>query len=238
MLKMRDRLQIVGGSACASRAVKSAADGAARVFNALARLAEDSAGFSTGESPLELETRADSILESVTTVQTVQTAAKDNEEFAPPGVEIAHLEILDFEDVEDTDRSVEDTDRSVEDTDRSVEDADRSVEDADRSMEFTLPPGELDRIFVESKKTHTAADSAAGTTATAGTTARAKRRHNNRHNRAPRSPSNSRHNRRCGARHPPPAHPGARTEPAPDAEPDAELPLHPESAASRCRGRA
>jgi predicted Zn finger-like uncharacterized protein len=96
------------------------------VFNALARLAEDSAGFSTGESPLDLETRAESILESVTTVQMVQTAAKDTEEFefAPPGVEIAHLEILDVED----------------------------VEDADRSMEFTLPPGELDRIFVESKK--------------------------------------------------------------------------------------
>jgi predicted Zn finger-like uncharacterized protein len=104
------------------------------VFNALARLAEDSAAFSTGESPLELETRADSILESVTTVQMVQTAATDTEEFAPPGVEIAHLEILDIEEVED------------------VEDADRSVEDPDRSMEFTLPPGELDRIFVESKK--------------------------------------------------------------------------------------
>ena len=101
------------------------------VFNALARLAEDSGNFSTGESPLDLETRADSILESVTTEQMVQTAAKDDEEFAPPGVEIAQLEILDVEDVEDDDRS---------------------VEDADRSMEFTLPPGELDRIFVESKK--------------------------------------------------------------------------------------
>src|SRR4029077_15746256 len=75
-----------------------------------------------------------SILESVTTVQMVQTAATDNEEFAPPGVEIAQLEILDVEDVE------------------GVEDADRSIEDADRSMEFTLPPGELDQIFVESKK--------------------------------------------------------------------------------------
>jgi hypothetical protein len=31
---------------------------------------------------------------------------------------------------------------------------------------------------------------------------------------------------------PPPAHPEARTEPGPDAEPDAELPLHPESAAA------
>ena len=152
------------------------------VFNALARLAEDSAGFSTGESPLELETRADSILESVTTVQTAQTAAKDNEEFAPPGVEIAHLEILDFEDVEDTDRS---------------------VEDADRSMEFTLPPGELDRIFVESKKRTLPPIAPPG---------------------QPQQPAQP------GAQKP--EHPEARTEPAPDAEPDAELPLHPESAAA------
>ncbi len=101
------------------------------VFSALARLAEDSAGFTTGESPLDLETRADDILESVTTFQGVQTAGKDNEEFVPPGVEIAQLEILD---------------------DDATEDADHSIEDAERSMEFTLPPGELDRIFVESKK--------------------------------------------------------------------------------------
>jgi hypothetical protein len=93
------------------------------VFNALARLAEDSTAFSAGESPLEMETRADSILESVGALHVVQAVAKDQEEFVPAGVEIAHLEILDV----DTD-------------------------DNERSMEFTLPPGELDRIFVESKK--------------------------------------------------------------------------------------
>jgi len=93
------------------------------VFNALARLAEDSTAFSAGESPLEMETRADSILESVSALQVVQTVAEDHEEFVPPGVEIAHLEILDVD-----------------------------TEDNERSMEFTLPPGELDRIFVESKK--------------------------------------------------------------------------------------
>jgi len=93
------------------------------VFNALARLAEDSAGFSARESQLELETRADSILESAAAIQVVQTEAKDDEEFVSPGVEIAQLEILDGDD----------------------------LEDADRSMEFTLPPGELDRIFVEYK---------------------------------------------------------------------------------------
>jgi len=180
------------------------------VFNALARLAEDSAGFSTGESPLELETRADSILESVTTVQTAQTAAKDNEEFAPPGVEIAHLEILDFEDVEDTDRS---------------------VEDADRSMEFTLPPGELDRIFVESKKRtlppiappgqpQQPAQPLAQTPAQQSAQPGAQKPEHQPAQPAMRRPP------------PPPAHPEARTEPAPDAEPDAEPPLHPESAAA------
>ena len=180
------------------------------VFNALARLAEDSAGFSTGESPLELETRADSILESVTTVQTAQTAAKDNEEFAPPGVEIAHLEILDFEDVEDTDRS---------------------VEDADRSMEFTLPPGELDRIFVESKKRtlppiappgqpQQPAQPLAQTPAQQSAQPGAQKPEQQPAQPAMRLPP------------PPPAHPEARTEPGPDDEPDAELPLHPESAAA------
>jgi predicted Zn finger-like uncharacterized protein len=89
------------------------------VFSALTRLAEDSSGFSAGESPLEMEARADSILESVVAVQVAQEVAKDYEEFVPPGVEIAQLEILDA-----------------------------GAEDLDRSMEFTLPPGELDRIFV------------------------------------------------------------------------------------------
>jgi len=164
------------------------------VFNALARLAEDSAGFSTGESPLELETRADSILESVTTVQTAQTAAKDNEEFAPPGVEIAHLEILDFEDVEDTDRS---------------------VEDADRSMEFTLPPGELDRIFVESKKRTLPPMAPPGQPQQPA---------------QPLAQTPAQQSAQPGAQKP--AHPEARTEPAPNAKPDAKLPLHPESAAA------
>jgi predicted Zn finger-like uncharacterized protein len=93
------------------------------VFNALARLAEDSAAFTAGESSLEMETRADSILESAVALQVVQALAQDHEEFGPPGVEIAQLEILDSD-----------------------------TEDGERSMEFTLPPGELDRIFVESKK--------------------------------------------------------------------------------------
>jgi predicted Zn finger-like uncharacterized protein len=88
------------------------------LFNALARLAEESSAFPSGESPLELEARADSILESSEALQVVRAVAKDQEEFVPPGVEGVQLEFV----------------------------------DPDRAMEFTLPPGELDRIFVESKR--------------------------------------------------------------------------------------
>jgi predicted Zn finger-like uncharacterized protein len=106
------------------------------VFNALARLAEDSSGFTAGESPLDLEARADSILESVVPFRVAEAAAKDSEEFVPPGVEIAQLEVLDW----------------TEEDRVQHQDTDTDTADADRSMEFTLPPGELDRIFVESKK--------------------------------------------------------------------------------------
>lgn len=115
------------------------------VFNALARLAEDAATFEAGESALDLETRANSILETVVPPQVAQAMAKDSEEFTPPGVEIARLEILDWSEEED-DPAHQETD--VADT--GLREA--VLESADRSMEFTLPPGELDRIFVESKK--------------------------------------------------------------------------------------
>ena len=64
------------------------------VFNALARLAEDSNGFSAGESPLDLEARAERILEAP--VEVAEAATRDDEEFAPPGIEIAHLEVVDW----------------------------------------------------------------------------------------------------------------------------------------------
>ncbi len=94
------------------------------VFNALARLAEDATGFTQGESPLELETRADAILHSTLPVEPVDTTPQHPrwQPDAPPGLEIAHLQIVDPpEDVAET------------------------------SLEFTLPPGELDRIFVETR---------------------------------------------------------------------------------------
>lgn len=116
------------------------------VFNALARLAEDASAFEAGESSLDLETRADSILETVLPPQVAQAMARDAEEFAAPGVEIARLEILDWTEEEDDPAQHQETD---------VRDAGRLDSDptsADRLLEFTLPPGELDRIFVESKK--------------------------------------------------------------------------------------
>jgi predicted Zn finger-like uncharacterized protein len=116
------------------------------VFNALARLAEDSSAFVTGESPLDLETRADRILESAAELKVVHTVAKDYEEFGPPGVEIAQLEVLDLNEDELT----------------------------DRSMEFTLPPGELDRIFVASKKRAALPDAAAPAPASAPVSAPAR----------------------------------------------------------------
>jgi predicted Zn finger-like uncharacterized protein len=113
------------------------------VFNALARLAEESTAFAIGESALDLEVRADNILESVETEQ-AQATPPDDEEFAPPGVEIAQLQVIDWTLEEDPDQD----DQAQPPTD--LQDSDDA--DAERSLEFTLPPGELDRIFVESKK--------------------------------------------------------------------------------------
>lgn len=133
------------------------------VFNALSRLAEDSSAFATGESPLDLETRADRILESVTVLKVAHEVAKDYEEYAPPGVEIAHLEVLDWNEDDPPDHQ-ETNVHDIHDfydigdvggSNAGIAGASRPEspdELADRSMEFTLPPGELDRIFVESKR--------------------------------------------------------------------------------------
>jgi predicted Zn finger-like uncharacterized protein len=95
------------------------------VFNALARLAEDATAFPSGESSLESETRADAILHSVEPVSTATAPAQE-------GDEIAQLKVLDTVDAMDA--------------------VDEEV-DLDASLEFTLPPGELDRIFIETSPT-------------------------------------------------------------------------------------
>src|SRR5208337_721030 len=71
------------------------------VFNALARLAEDPGAFAVAtETEIDLEVRADSILESAAPIQAPRAAAKEPENPAPPGVEIARLQILEWSDTE------------------------------------------------------------------------------------------------------------------------------------------
>jgi predicted Zn finger-like uncharacterized protein len=107
------------------------------VFNALAHLAEDPSVFSSEETEIDLEFRADSILESPAPM-TPQRPQPGEEEFAPPGIEIARLQILDWNESEPP-------------APGHAEDP-AAEEFGETSMEFTLPPGELDRIFVETKK--------------------------------------------------------------------------------------
>jgi predicted Zn finger-like uncharacterized protein len=92
------------------------------VFNALSRLAEDATGFTKGESPLFLETRAEEILES-SPFDAEHPVEVDEFELAP-GVEFAELQFIEPVDDELA---------------------------AETSLEFTLPPGELDRIFIETR---------------------------------------------------------------------------------------
>jgi predicted Zn finger-like uncharacterized protein len=120
------------------------------VFNALARLAEDANAFDAGESPLELETRADSILESVLAPQVAQKIAEDQEDFAPPGVEIARLQVMDWSEEDEAERQDAES-RDIDAHGSGFLKPEPGASD-EASMEFTLPPGELDRIFVESKR--------------------------------------------------------------------------------------
>jgi len=109
------------------------------VFNALARLAEDPGAFAPTESEIDLEVRADSILESPAPPQVSRETVKEPENTTPSGVEVARLEILEWSDDE------------LKNDGASGTAADTEEPSDDTSMEFTLPPGELDRIFVESK---------------------------------------------------------------------------------------
>ncbi len=88
-------------------------------FNALSRLSERADGFKVGESPLELETRADRILESSTDAPGVEwrTAAIDE-----PDTSDGQIERLEVQG--------------------------EPLPQDDGSLEFTLPPGELDRRFI------------------------------------------------------------------------------------------
>jgi predicted Zn finger-like uncharacterized protein len=129
------------------------------VFSALARLAENASAFATGtgESPQDLEERAASILESPTHApQGPATEALDDH---AEGGEIAHLEVLDFSfedlgDMVDPPGSEAASFEAPRVGTTKAEPPKAALEEpslGDNSMEFTLPPGELDRIFVESK---------------------------------------------------------------------------------------
>jgi predicted Zn finger-like uncharacterized protein len=116
------------------------------IFNALAHLAEDPSVFTAAETEIELEFRADSILRSPPPMTPPRKAPAGPEEFAPPGVEIARLQILDWNEQDSTEAAAQiDYPPAIEDP------PDEPLDET--SMEFTLPPGELDRIFVENKKT-------------------------------------------------------------------------------------
>jgi predicted Zn finger-like uncharacterized protein len=109
------------------------------IFNALAHLAEDPSVFASDETEIDLEFRADSILESPAPM-TPQREPTGGEDFAPPGVEIARLQILDWNETAPPDGTASPGESALDD------------DIGETSMEFTLPPGELDRIFVETKQ--------------------------------------------------------------------------------------
>ncbi len=109
------------------------------VFNALARLAEDAKEFTRGESPLEQESRADDILKSteaaVAPADAAPSPAAPAERTPAAAVEPAEGPAIDLEG----------------ETAAGSSALDESEEDrvSDAMLEFTLPPTELDRIFVE-----------------------------------------------------------------------------------------
>jgi predicted Zn finger-like uncharacterized protein len=129
------------------------------VFNALARLAEDPNTFAPTETEFELESRADSILETPVPAA-ARRAPETGEDSLPPGVEIARLQILDWSEDElppapaavRSETRGADSDDGVDSDDGAVDTGGSAEEEVgETSLEFTLPPGELDRIFVESK---------------------------------------------------------------------------------------
>jgi predicted Zn finger-like uncharacterized protein len=117
------------------------------VFSALARLAEDPSAFTAHETHHDLEERADSILRSTPGEPSTPNALQIEDSDAGDGIEIAHLQILDFssEDLASA------TGKHVAPPPDAAEATAEEEALGENSMEFTLPPGELDRIFVESK---------------------------------------------------------------------------------------
>jgi predicted Zn finger-like uncharacterized protein len=127
-------------------------------FNALTRLAEDAAGFDGADDVIDMEARAHNILEfppPAMAREAEQSGEADT--VAETGVEIAHLQIIDTGEGLDLPPGEIDLDTTGEFP--AFEDLLRAEpaepvpagdeEPDDRAMEFTLPPGEIDRIFVQ-----------------------------------------------------------------------------------------
>ncbi len=158
------------------------------VFNALARLAEDASAFPAGESPLEMETRADEILQSSVIPAVKNSAAahepQESEDLAAADDEFARLQVLElYEDDPQPPapappaapaapaRAAPAAPAAPAARTSSAAPAARAAPPSavdlsqETSMEFTLPPGELDRIFVEPKPRppQSASTTAAGT---------------------------------------------------------------------------
>jgi predicted Zn finger-like uncharacterized protein len=153
------------------------------VFNALARLAEDASAFPAGESPLEMETRADEILHSAAVAEPSPTAAQQPEDLGATDAEFARLQVIDLELYDDDRPSPPAPAAQPPVTPPRAAAAGAAAPPAaaapapaapmprgedvlsESSLEFTLPPGELDRIFVEPKPRIPPAVPAGGTTA-------------------------------------------------------------------------
>ena len=113
------------------------------IFNALRSLAEEPLAFNKGESLREQEARADNILRFIPPEpppQKIEELDEDFEQAGSPGTQIAHLEIQGTDDLTSWTGEEEKHDETFT----------KTIAD-DPSMEFTLPPGELDKIFVEAR---------------------------------------------------------------------------------------
>jgi predicted Zn finger-like uncharacterized protein len=148
------------------------------VFNALARLAEDASAFSTPdesaagegssregsphESALEMEARADEILHSPTPKRPAEPErASDDEDFVSGDVDFARLQLIEKfkpsrhetpappRHVAPPVTASPTPPRSAAPKAQAVPPTSATESPDDGAFEFTLPPGELDRVFVD-----------------------------------------------------------------------------------------
>lgn len=115
-------------------------------FNALARLAERPDAFTIGESPLELENRADRILGSSAAADQDGTKAENDAENQGETAGEIEVETDDDDDPTQADAPVDEPESMGQIA--RLEIIGPPIPPDEGALEFTLPPGELDRIFV------------------------------------------------------------------------------------------